>query len=51
MKFGFPLLFTPQCNRQKYIQKATEALMSKELARPKPARKTRASRNREAGIV
>lgn len=51
MKFGLPLLFLPQGNLQKYIQKETKALTSKELACPKRARKTRASRNREAEIV
>lgn len=51
MKFGLPLLFPHQRNTQKYTQKETEALMSKELACPKTARKTRSSGNREAGIV
>lgn len=46
MRFGLLLLFPHQWNVQKYIQKETEALMSKELARTKPARKTRASRSR-----
>lgn len=51
MKAGFPLFFPPEWNVLKSIQKETETLTSRELAHPKPARKTRASRNRERGMV
>lgn len=41
MKFRLPLLFPPQWNIQKYIQKETEALMSKKLARPKTSQENK----------